>query len=216
MSVCLRHALVAIGLVAGLTAVAVTAQSGPIALPPDTSGLRPSDLPGYQVAQQKCGICHSADYVSYQPPGMTQAQWTAEMTKMRQAYGAPLDDAEVRMLGAYLAVAYGSAKATDPSVREASGLTATAGPPAAPAARDVQAILSANGCLVCHAVDRKLIGPSFQDIARKYRGVGGAAASLAGSIRNGSVGKWGQIPMPALAGVKDAEAQALAQFVLKQ
>lgn len=125
MSARLRHALVAIGLVAGLTAVAVTAQPGPIALPPDTSVLRPSDLPGYQVAQQKCGICHSADYVSYQPPGMTQAQWTAEMLKMRQAYGAPLDDDEVKMLGAYLAVAYGSATATDASVLEASGLTAT-------------------------------------------------------------------------------------------
>ncbi len=133
MSARLGHALVAIGLAAGLTAVAVAAQTRPIALPPDTSTLRPSALPGYQLAQQKCAICHSADYVSYQPPGMTQAQWTAEMTKMRQAYGAPLDDTEVKMLGAYLAVAYGSAKATDPSVREAPGLTAA--PAAKPAAK---------------------------------------------------------------------------------
>ena len=170
MSAFPRHAVVAIGLVAGLTAVVVTAQPVGITLPPDSSTLRASDLPGYRVAQQKCGICHSADYVSYQPPGMTQAQWTAEMTKMRQAYGAPLDDDDVKILGAYLAAAYGSATASSPSVLESPGLAATlAVAPPAHGAVDVQAVLAASGCLVCHAVDRKLIGPSFHDIALKYR-----------------------------------------------
>lgn len=213
MSAFLRDAVVAIGLGAGLTAAIVTAQPVSVTLPPDTSTLRASDLPGYRLAQQKCGICHSADYVSYQPPDMTQAQWTAEMTKMREAYGAPLDDEEVKILGAYLAAAYGSAAASAPAVIEAS---ATPAAPSGGGAADVQAVLNANGCLVCHAVDRKLIGPSFQDIALKYKGVADAASSLAGSIRKGSVGKWGQIPMPAMAAVNDAQAQALAEFVLKQ
>ena len=53
----------------------------------DTSTLRASDLPGYAIALQKCGICHSADYISFQPPGMDLAQWTAEMTKMQHSYG---------------------------------------------------------------------------------------------------------------------------------
>lgn len=212
MSTFVRDVAAAIGLLAGLTAAVVTAQPVSVTLPPDTSTLRASPLPGYRVAQQKCGICHSADYVSYQPPGMTEAQWAAEMTKMRQAYGAPLDDDDVKVLGAYLAAAYGSAAASAPAVIESPPTPAA--PPEAGAV-DVQAVLNANGCLVCHAVDRKLIGPSFEDIALKYKGVADAPSSLAGSIRKGSVGKWGQIPMPAMAGVNDAQARALAEFVLK-
>lgn len=212
MSVFQPDAVVAIGLVAALAVAVVAAQPVSITLPPDTSTLRPSNLPGYRVAQQKCGICHSADYVSYQPPDMTQAQWTAEMIKMRQAYGAPLDDEDVKILGAYLAAAYGSGTASATDALEAPP---TAAPLSDGGAGDVQAVLNANGCLVCHAMDRKLIGPSFADIALKYKDVTDAASSLADSIRNGSVGKWGQIPMPAMAGVNDAQARALAEFVLQ-
>ena len=79
---------------------------------------------------------------------------------------------------------------------ESPGLAAT--PAAAPppvGAVDVQAVeLAASGCLVCHAVDRTLIGPSFHDIALKYESVADAASLLAGSIRKGSVGKVGADP----------------------
>ena len=79
--------------------------------PVETVRLRASALPGYDVARQKCDTCHSVDYVAYQPPGMTQAQWTAEMTKMQHAYGAPISDDEVKLLAQYLAVTYGSGTA---------------------------------------------------------------------------------------------------------
>ena len=99
----------------------------------------------------------------------------------------------MEILGAYLAAAYGSATASAPSVLESPGLAATpAAAPPAHGAVDVQAVLAASGCLVCHAVDRKLIGPSFHDIALKYESVADAASLLAGSIRKGSVGKWGR------------------------
>lgn len=209
------RALILAGTVATLAIVEAPAQPQQITLPPDTSRLRPSDLPGYTIAQQKCGICHSADYVSFQPPNMTQAQWTAEMTKMRQAYGAPLDDQDIRSLGAYLAVAYGSASATDASVIEASGPTTPAtGAASTGPGIDVQAVLNANGCFVCHAVDKKLVGPSFDDIALKYQRDKNATAVLARSIRQGVVGKWGQVPMPAMVAVSESQARALAQFVL--
>lgn len=81
-----------------------------IKLPPETARLKPSTLPGYQAAVQKCGICHSADYINLQPPAMTQPQWTAEVRKMQHAYAAPLTDKEVADIGEYLAVAYGNAK----------------------------------------------------------------------------------------------------------
>ena len=60
-----------------------------IELPGETAKLKESTLPGYAVATQKCLICHSVDYISFQPPGMTQKQWTAEMLKMQHLYGAP-------------------------------------------------------------------------------------------------------------------------------
>ncbi len=77
-----------------------------IDLPPETAVLRSSLLPGYEIAVQKCGICHSADYVNLQPLGMSVTQWAAEMTKMRNAYGAPLDEIDINLLSVYLATAY--------------------------------------------------------------------------------------------------------------
>jgi cytochrome c len=91
-----------------------------IALPPETVVLTASPLPGYKIAVQKCGICHSADYISLQPPQMSLAQWTAEMVKMQHAYGAPIDDAEVKLLGIYLASTYG-----DPATVTAADIALT-------------------------------------------------------------------------------------------
>ena len=186
-----------------------------IKLPPEQARLRASSLPGFAIATQKCASCHSADYINYQPPGMNRVQWTAEVAKMRSAYGAPLADDEVQRIGAYLAVAYGTAKSTDADVLAAS---------AAPAARttgagdggDVQALLAANACLGCHAVAQKIVGPAYHDVAVKYRGDALALSRLEASIRQGSVGRWGQVAMPPFAGLSEAQASLLAAFVLKQ
>ena len=198
-----------------------------IKLQPDTSKLRPSKLPGYAIAMQKCAICHSADYVNYQPPGMTQTQWTAEMAKMQHTYGAPISDDEVKQLGAYLAVAYGSAKATDASVIAASTPAsappapptspgAAAAPPAGGGSVNLQALLASNACLSCHGLTQKIVGPGYHDIAEKFKADQQAQSKLEASIRGGSVGKWGSVPMPPFAALKPEEVKALAAFVLKQ
>jgi hypothetical protein len=88
-----------------------------IQLPPETAQLRPSELAGFVIAAQKCALCHSADYINFQPPGMTLAQWTAEMTKMQHTYGAPIDDTDVKLLGIYLAATYGDANTVSASDR---------------------------------------------------------------------------------------------------
>ena len=85
-----------------------------IALPKETAELKPSELTGYRIAMEKCGVCHSADYVNLQPPRMTLAQWTAEMVKMQRAYGAPIDDEDIKLLAIYLASAYGDARSVAP------------------------------------------------------------------------------------------------------
>ncbi|MEO8937816.1 MAG: cytochrome c [Burkholderiaceae bacterium] len=106
----MRNVIPALALLFLSASVAAFAAPADIALPPETVALRTSSLPGYAIAEQKCGICHSADYIAYQPPAMTVAQWTAEMAKMQHAYGAPISDEEVKLLGIYLASAYGNAK----------------------------------------------------------------------------------------------------------
>ncbi|WP_354673698.1 SorB family sulfite dehydrogenase c-type cytochrome subunit [Cupriavidus alkaliphilus] len=188
-----------------------------IRLPAENVKLKPAKLPGYGIAMQKCAICHSADYVSYQPPGLTLAQWTAEMKKMQQAYGAPIDDGEVEQLGAYLAVAYGSAKIKDPEI---VAIAQKAGKPAASEAAattvDVQGLLAKNACLSCHGVTQKLVGPAYHEVATRYKGDAQAQAKLEASIRGGSSGKWGAVPMPPFAGLKPEEVKALAAYVRQQ
>lgn len=201
----------------GLSAISADSPGKEITLPANVSTLRPSDLPGYAVAQQKCGICHSADYINYQAPGLSQAQWTAEAKKMQHAYGAPLDEQDIQSIGAYLAVAYGSAKATDASVLLASATASTATNGVKPnAAIDVPALLNSNACLGCHALDKTVVGPAYQAVAKKYRGDPDAQAKVVDSIRHGGVGKWGNIPMPPMSTLTEAQAKALAAYVLKQ
>lgn len=77
-----------------------------------------------------------------------------------------------------------------------------------------QEMAQKNACLACHGIDRKLVGPAFQDVAKKYAGQPDAAAALARSIKNGGAGKWGPVPMPPQAALSEADAQALAAWVL--
>jgi cytochrome c len=73
-----------------------------------------------------------------------------------------------------------------------------------------------NQCLVCHAVDHKLIGPAYQEVAKKYAGQKDAEAMLIQSVRKGSTGKWGgPIAMPPQTAPSDADVKALVQWILK-
>jgi cytochrome c len=83
----------------------------------------------------------------------------------------------------------------------------------APALAD-QALATAKNCMACHAVDKKLVGPSYKEVAAKYAGQSGAADKLAGKILKGGSGVWGPVPMPANAQVNEAEAKKLAAWVL--
>jgi cytochrome c len=71
-----------------------------------------------------------------------------------------------------------------------------------------------NACMACHGVDKKVVGPAYQDVAKKYAGQKDAAAALAKSIKAGGSGKWGPIPMPAQAALSDADANTLAAWIL--
>lgn len=71
-----------------------------------------------------------------------------------------------------------------------------------------------NNCLACHAVDKKIVGPAYQDVAKKYAGQADAETTVMKNIKTGGSGKWGPIPMPPQAQLSDADAKALAAWVL--
>jgi cytochrome c len=84
---------------------------------------------------------------------------------------------------------------------------------ATPAVAD-QALLKKNNCMACHAVDKKLVGPSYKDVANKYRGQSDAADKLAKKIRAGGAGVWGPMPMPAQPHVSETDAKTMATYIL--
>lgn len=73
-----------------------------------------------------------------------------------------------------------------------------------------------SGCLACHAVDKKVVGPSYKEVAAKYKGDKTAEAKLIDKVKKGGSGTWGAVPMPPNAAVKDEDVKALVQWVLSQ
>ena len=94
------------GFILLISSALVSAEPLTIKLPAETTQLRPSDLRGYTLATQRCLICHSADYIEYQPPRMQEKQWLAEVKKMQHAYGAAITDDEAKEIATYLALTY--------------------------------------------------------------------------------------------------------------
>lgn len=71
-----------------------------------------------------------------------------------------------------------------------------------------------NNCIVCHAIDKKVVGPAWAEVARKYKGDAGAAAKLSAKIAKGGSGVWGPVPMPPNPKVSDADMKELVGFIL--
>lgn len=77
-------------------------------LPPDGVQLKPSNLPGYAKAQAHCVMCHSAEYMAYQPPNAGRPYWDAMVKRMKGVFKAPIDDADMPVIVEYLAKTYGN------------------------------------------------------------------------------------------------------------
>lgn len=95
----------------------------------------------------------------------------------------------------------------------AAGLAFAEGAPAADA-KAAEALAKNSGCFACHAVDKKLVGPSYKDVATKYRNDKNAEASLIKKVKAGGKGVWGDVPMPPNAHVKDADIKTIVQWIL--
>jgi cytochrome c len=81
-------------------------------------------------------------------------------------------------------------------------------------AADMPALAKKSGCANCHSIDKKVVGPSWQDVANKYKGDAGAAAALSTKIVKGGSGVWGAVPMPAQPKLSDADTKELVGFIL--
>jgi cytochrome c len=95
-------------------------------------------------------------------------------------------------------------------------LSASALVAASPVALASPELAKKHACFACHAADKKLVGPSYKDVAGKYRGDKGAEARLFDKVKKGSQGTWGQVPMPPNAAVPDAEVRALVKWIMSQ
>ena len=95
-------------------------------------------------------------------------------------------------------------------------LLAAAAAALAASAQASEELAKKHNCLACHTVDKKLVGPSYKDVAAKYRGDKGAEAKLAEKVKKGGTGVWGPVPMPPNAQVPDADIRALVKWILSQ
>jgi cytochrome c len=85
---------------------------------------------------------------------------------------------------------------------------------AAAAAPDVKKLIANNACTACHAVDSKVVGPSFREVGAKYQSRSDSEAYLMKKIKEGGQGAWGAVPMPPQPSLKDADAKAIASWIL--
>ena len=98
-------------------------------------------------------------------------------------------------------------------MRKLALILATAAVAATPALANEE-LAKKSACTACHAIDKKMVGPAYKDVASKYRGDAKAEAMLVEKVKKGGSGNWGQVPMPPNAGVKDEDVKTLVKWIL--
>ena len=157
--------------------------------------------PGSSLTESKCKICHELQHIKRAQ--LSPGEWADNIKNMRER-GMPATDAEVAIIHRYLSTYYNRDKpAPEPS---ADTLAAGGDDP-------VQKLLASSGCTGCHAPDSRVVGPSFKEIAARYKPE--ERERLAMKVRQGSQGAWGNVPMPPNA-VSDADARALVDWILSR
>jgi len=94
------------------------------------------------------------------------------------------------------------------------GMVVAAGVLAAPLAQADEALLKKHNCVACHQIDKKVVGPAYKDVAKKYKGKKDIAVKLAEKVKKGGQGVWGPVPMPPNAQVPDADIKKMVDYIL--
>jgi len=164
-----------------------------------------------ELANARCLVCHSVEYVSTQPP-LPKIYWAATIKKMREKYGAEIPEQQFEPLLEYLAATYGSTTNGAPASPVAAAPTPGVGAGAEAKSPDVLGFKY--GCTLCHGVDKPNVGPALKDIAAKYRNDPAAQAKITEQIHHGGSGKWGPALMPPFPMVSDEEIKILSDWIL--
>jgi cytochrome c len=181
---------------AALAAFACAAAVAPIAAQQDAPSKTLLPGPGAALTMAKCSICHDITHVTRSK--LTRDEWDDNI-KVMIARGMPIEPPEIAIVLDYLATYYNRDKP----------------PPAATAAAE-EPLTVRHGCVACHALDKRVVGPSFREIAERYKGDAGAASKLAAKVKEGGAGTWGSIPMPAHPQLAAADVDGLVAWVLEQ
>ena len=158
---------------------------------------------GVELTIARCVICHDAQHITRTK--LSRGEWEFNIRNMIER-GAPIALAEIAPILEYLATYYNRDAAPPPP---AASTSKGSGDPMAN-------LLNTNACSACHQVDKRVVGPSFKEVAAKYSTDNAAAATLAKKIRLGGSGVWGAAPMPPNPGVSDADLQQLVSWILRQ
>jgi cytochrome c len=95
-------------------------------------------------------------------------------------------------------------------------MVAVAGVLAAPVAQADEALLKKHNCIACHQMDKKVVGPAYKDVAKKYKGQKDIAVKLAEKVKKGGQGVWGPVPMPPNQQVPDADNRKMVEYILSR
>lgn len=156
---------------------------------------------GAELATARCVICHDAQHITRTK--LSRGEWEFNIKNMIER-GAPIAPNEISPILEYLSTYYNRDVAAP-----APTAAATGGDP-------VANLLNANACTACHQVDKRVVGPSFKEVAAKYAGDNTAVGKLVTKIRQGGSGVWGASPMPPNAAVADADLHQLVGWILQQ
>jgi cytochrome c len=158
---------------------------------------------GVELATARCILCHDAQHITRTK--LSRGEWEFNIKNMIER-GAPIAPNEIAPILEYLATYYNRDVAPPAPV---PGAAASSSDP-------ITNLLTTNACTACHQIDKRVVGPSFKEVAAKYTGDNAAAGKLAAKIRQGGSGVWGNSPMPPNPGIADADLQQLVSWILRQ
>jgi cytochrome c551/c552 len=179
-----------------------------------------------------CDGCHGGGGTGWVGPSLADGRWRYGgaddevfysvfygRPKGMPAYGGVLGSEGIWMIVTYLQSLPVPDAVPTQSWESSAGSAAAAAPAMVAAAAPTQAttvegMLVQYGCTACHAVDKKVVGPAFHDVATKYRNQGGVEAALVTKVGNGGVGAWGEIPMPPNSAVPQGDLIKMVQWIL--
>jgi cytochrome c551/c552 len=162
---------------------------------------------GSDLTTARCVTCHDARHITRAK--LSRGEWEDNIRNMKER-GAPMEPQEIPVILEYLATYYNRdtpAPAPDASA-SGDGMAGGADP--------VAKLLIANACVACHTLDKRVVGPSFREVAARFAGDAGAGGKLVKKIREGGAGGWGAVPMPPHPQLTDADLNTMVGWILQQ